>query len=107
MITKAQGEEDVELLASSHSGHGKHGFRVQAPQQPSTNSVLLSGPVLTMAGLIMGAALISGVHHYILITLKGRRVEGRFSQFQMKNTTNALSIVVQTLCVASVSLSLT
>ncbi|PBK61410.1 hypothetical protein ARMSODRAFT_1064875 [Armillaria solidipes] len=58
MITKSQGEEVAELLASPHSGHGC-------------------------------------------------RVEGRFSQFWMKNISNALSIVVQTLCVASISVSLT
>ncbi|PBK79964.1 hypothetical protein ARMGADRAFT_94766 [Armillaria gallica] len=107
MITKTQGEEDVELLASSHSGHGKPGFRVRAPQQRPAISILLSGPILTMVGLIVGAALISGVHHFTLIFFKGRCVEGRFSQFWMKNISNVLSIVVQTLCVASISVSLT
>ncbi len=44
------------------------------------------------------------MHHFFLVFLDGRQVE---EQFWMKNTSNALSIVVQTLCVASVSVSLT
>ncbi len=97
-------EDTVELLALSDSGNRlapKSRFRVQTHPMIS---IILSGSTLTIAGLIMGAALVSGVHHFFLVFLDGRQVE---EQFWMKNTSNALSIVVQTLCVASVSVSLT
>ncbi|KAK0193425.1 hypothetical protein F5146DRAFT_1134096 [Armillaria mellea] len=65
---------------------------------------MFSGPILTIAGLIVGAVFVSVVHHSFLVFLQGRRVE---EQFWMKNSSNALSIVVQSLCAASVSMSLT
>ncbi|KAK0454219.1 uncharacterized protein EV420DRAFT_1555814 [Desarmillaria tabescens] len=107
MMANVNGEEKAELLTPSHSGHGlasKSKFRGRIPLSPTTISTMLSGPNLTIVGLIAGAAFVSVVHHFFLVFLRGRRVE---EQFWMKNTSNALSIVVQSLCAVSVSVSLT
>ncbi|KAK0439281.1 uncharacterized protein EV420DRAFT_1734129 [Desarmillaria tabescens] len=66
-------------------------------------STLLSSPSLMIFGLILVAAFIAGVHHFLLAFLHERIVQ---DQFWMKNTSNTFSILVQTLSAASVSASL-
>ncbi|KAG7439749.1 uncharacterized protein BT62DRAFT_1010120 [Guyanagaster necrorhizus] len=56
-----------------------------------------------MAGLLLGAAFTAVLHHIYLFILRGHAVSG---QSWIKNS-NALSTLVQWLCTASVSVSLT
>ncbi len=56
------------------------------------------------SGLLFGAALTSVLHHVYLFVLRGRTVS---DQFWIKNSSNALSTLVQWLCMGSVSVSLT
>ncbi len=57
-----------------------------------------------IAGLLLGAAFTAVLHHVYLLILRGRAVS---SQFWIKNSSNALSTLVQWLCMGSVSVSLT
>ncbi|KAK0241022.1 hypothetical protein EDD85DRAFT_764124 [Armillaria nabsnona] len=57
-----------------------------------------------MDRLLLSAALIAVLHHVYLLILRGRTVSG---QFWVKNSSNALSTLVQWLCMGSVSESLT
>ncbi len=74
-------------------------------QSPSTARRLrLGGTPGVVAGLLFGAALTAVLHHVYLFVLRGRTVS---DQFWIKNSSNALSMLVQWLCMGSVSVSLT
>ncbi|SJL15168.1 uncharacterized protein ARMOST_18653 [Armillaria ostoyae] len=111
-------EEHDDLLPPSGSNDGPS-FPVSIPwseaghssssatlvQSPSTTRrIRLGGTPGVIAGLLFGAALTAVLHHVYLFILRGRTVSG---QFWIKNSSNALSTLVQWLCMGSVSLSLT
>ncbi|SJL15175.1 uncharacterized protein ARMOST_18661 [Armillaria ostoyae] len=76
---------------------------VESPLTPAQR-IRLRGTPAVIAGLLLGAALTAVLHHVYLSKLRGRTVSG---QFWIKNSSNALSTLVQWLCMGSVSLSLT
>ncbi|KAK0475403.1 hypothetical protein IW261DRAFT_1595410 [Armillaria novae-zelandiae] len=57
-----------------------------------------------IAGLLFGAALTAGLHHAYLSILEGRTVS---CQFWIRSSSNVLSALVQCLCAASISVSIT
>ncbi|PBK65007.1 hypothetical protein ARMSODRAFT_1087652 [Armillaria solidipes] len=74
-------------------------------QSPSTaRRIRLGGTPGVIVGLLFGAALTAVLHHVYLFILRGRTVSG---QFWIKNSSNALSTLVQWLCMGSISVSLT
>ncbi|KAK0462306.1 uncharacterized protein EV420DRAFT_1523990 [Desarmillaria tabescens] len=75
-----------------------------AESPPTAQRIQLRGTPAVIAVLLLGAALTAGMHHVYLFILQGRTVS---SQFWIKNSSNALSTLVQWLCIASVSVSLT
>ncbi|KAK0184142.1 hypothetical protein F5146DRAFT_1145785 [Armillaria mellea] len=66
--------------------------------------IQLGGTPAAVAGLLFSAALTALLHHVFLSILRGRTVS---AQFWIKNSSNALSTLVQWLCMGSVSVSLT
>ncbi|KAK0505450.1 hypothetical protein EDD18DRAFT_1129500 [Armillaria luteobubalina] len=110
-------EERADLLPPSGSNDGP--FPAVAPWSEaggSSSSAILVEPLPTarrmrlggtpglIAGLLLGAALTAVLHHLYLHALRGHIVA---SQFWMRNSSNALSTLVQWLCMGSVSVSLT
>ncbi|PBK65004.1 hypothetical protein ARMSODRAFT_1053310 [Armillaria solidipes] len=75
-----------------------------SPLPQLARRIRLGGTPGVIAGLLFGAALTAGLHHVYLFVLQGRTVS---SQFWTKNSSNVLSALVQWLCTASVSVSLT
>ncbi len=75
----------------------------ESPLSPAQR-IRLRGTPAVIAGLLLGAALTAVLHHVYLSKLRGRTV---FGQFWIKNSSNALSTLVQWLCMGSVSVSLT
>lgn len=71
---------------------------------PTVRQIRLGGTPAVIASLLLGAALTAVLHHVYLFILQGRTVSG---QFWIKNSSNALSTLVQWLCMGSVSVSLT
>ncbi|PBK81946.1 hypothetical protein ARMGADRAFT_1090816 [Armillaria gallica] len=101
-------EEVTQLLQSSQS-HSSNDLALpttfpQASKPLPTKKIRLSGPPLIMAVLLLAAAFTAILHHFYLTFLRGRDVQ---HQFWIKNSSNALSTLVQWLCAASVSTSLT
>ncbi|PBK65014.1 hypothetical protein ARMSODRAFT_1053323 [Armillaria solidipes] len=111
-------EEHDDLLPPSGSNDGPS-FPVSVPwseaghssssatlvQSPSTAGRIRLGRTLgVIAGLLFGAAVTAVLHHVYLSNLRGRTVSG---QFWIKNSSNALSTLVQWLCMGSISVSLT
>ncbi|PBK65009.1 hypothetical protein ARMSODRAFT_1087653 [Armillaria solidipes] len=111
-------EEHDDLLPPSGSNDGPS-FPVSIPWSEaghsSSSATLVQSPSTTrrirlgrtpgvIAGLLFGAALTAVLHHVYLFILRGRTVSG---QFWIKNSSNALSTLVQWLCMGSVSVSLT
>ncbi|KAK0437410.1 hypothetical protein EV421DRAFT_1975540 [Armillaria borealis] len=91
--TPAESEMDFSSLSAtlSESAHTAQRMR-------------LGGTPALVAGLSLGAALTAVLHHIFLFILRGHTVS---AQFWIKNSSNALSTLVQWLCTASVSVSLT
>ncbi|PBK65001.1 hypothetical protein ARMSODRAFT_1022706 [Armillaria solidipes] len=75
----------------------------ESPLSPAQR-IRLRGTPAVIAGLLFGAALTAVLHHVYLSKLRGRTVSG---QFWIKNSSNALSTLVQWLFMGSVSVSLT
>ncbi len=72
--------------------------------EPTARRIRLGGTLGVIAYLLFGAALTAVLHHVYLFILRGRTVS---SQFWIKNSSNVLSTLVQWLCRASISVSLT
>ncbi|KAK0207471.1 hypothetical protein IW262DRAFT_1419737 [Armillaria fumosa] len=75
-----------------------------AESPPTARRTWMAGTPSVIAGLLSGAALTAVLHHVYLFILQGRTVSG---QFWIKNSSNVLSMLVQWLCMGSVSVSLT
>ncbi|KAK0431402.1 hypothetical protein EV421DRAFT_1927773 [Armillaria borealis] len=87
----------------SEAGHSSSSATLV--QSPSTaRRIRLGRTPGVIAGLLFCAALTAVLHHVYLFVLRGRTVSG---QFWIKNSSNALSTLVQWLCMGSVSVSLT
>ncbi|KAK0220708.1 hypothetical protein IW262DRAFT_1494690 [Armillaria fumosa] len=71
---------------------------------PMAKSILLGGTPMGMVGMLLGAVIIAGIHHFFLAFLQGRDAQ---EQFWIKNTSNAFSTLVQWLCKGTVTVSLT
>ncbi|PBK65005.1 hypothetical protein ARMSODRAFT_1022709 [Armillaria solidipes] len=111
-------EETTELLTPSGSNDDlSPPTQEKSETNPSSSSATLSESPLSpaqrirlrgtpgvIAGLLLGAALTAVLHHVYLSNLRGRTVSG---QFWIKSSSNALSTLVQWLCMGSVSVSLT
>ncbi|PBK95094.1 hypothetical protein ARMGADRAFT_1144795 [Armillaria gallica] len=91
-------EENPETNLSSSSA-----MLSESPLSPAQR-IRLRGTPAVIAGLLLGAALTAVLHHIYLSNLRGRTVS---VQFWIKNSSNALSTLVQWLCMGSVSVSLT
>ncbi len=63
----------------------------------------LGGMPAVIAGLLLGATFTAVLHHMYLFILRGCAVS---SQFWIKNSSNALSTLIQWLCAGSVSVLL-
>ncbi len=87
----------------SEVGHSSSSATLVEPP-PIVRQIRLGGTPGVIAGLLFGAALTAVLHHVYLLILRGRTVSG---QFWIKNSSNALSTLVQWLCMGSVSVSLT
>ncbi|KAK0431398.1 hypothetical protein EV421DRAFT_1743149 [Armillaria borealis] len=72
---------------------------VQSPS--TTRRIRLGRTPGVIAGLLFGAALTAVLHHVYLFILRGRTVSG---QFWIKNSSNALSTLVQWLCMGHFAL---
>ncbi|KAK0241013.1 hypothetical protein EDD85DRAFT_934126 [Armillaria nabsnona] len=86
----------------SEVGHSSLSATLVEPP-PIARRIRLGGTPGVIAGLLFGAALTAGLHHVYLFVLRGRTVS---DQFWIKNSSNALSMLVQWLCMGSVSVSL-
>ncbi len=93
-----QEKSETDLSSSSSSATIS-----ESPLSPAQR-IRLGGTPAVIAGLLLGAALIAVLHHVYLFILRGRTVS---SQFWIKNSSNALSTLVQWLSMGSVSVSLT
>ncbi|KAK0481211.1 hypothetical protein EDD18DRAFT_797586 [Armillaria luteobubalina] len=71
---------------------------------PMAKSILLGGTPMGMVGMLLGAGIIAGIHHFFLAFLQGHDAQ---EQFWIKNSSNAFSTLVQWLCTGSVTISLT
>ncbi|KAK0240997.1 hypothetical protein EDD85DRAFT_934124 [Armillaria nabsnona] len=90
--------------AWSEVGHSSSSATLVEPPAPIARRIRLGGTPGVIAGLLFGAALTAVLHHVYLFVLRGRTVS---DQFWIKNSSNALSMLVQWLCMGSVSVSLT
>ncbi|KAK0226214.1 hypothetical protein IW262DRAFT_1457441 [Armillaria fumosa] len=99
-------EEVAQLLRSPHSNNdlALPTTFPEASKLPPTKRIRLDGPPLVMTVLLLAATFTVILHHFYLTFLRGRGVQ---HQFWIKNSSNALSTLVQWLCAASVSTSLT
>ncbi|PBK64997.1 hypothetical protein ARMSODRAFT_1022702 [Armillaria solidipes] len=98
--------DDPTFPASATWSEARHSSSSATPValQPTTRQIRLGGTPGVIAGLLLGAALTAVLHHVYLFILRGRTVS---AQFWIKNSSNALSTLVQWLCMGSVSVSLT
>ncbi|PBK95079.1 hypothetical protein ARMGADRAFT_1144773 [Armillaria gallica] len=87
----------------SEVGHSSSSVTLVEPP-PIARRIRLGGTPGVIAGLLFGAALTAVLHHVYLFFLRGRTVSG---QFWIKNSSNAVSTLVQWLCMGSVSVSIT
>ncbi|PBK65037.1 hypothetical protein ARMSODRAFT_961594 [Armillaria solidipes] len=106
LLPPSGSNDDPSFTTSATWSEGGHSSSsATLVESPGTaRRIRLGGTPGVIAGLLFGAALTAGLHHVYLFVLRGRTVSG---QFWIKNSSNAVSTLVQWLCMGSVSVSLT
>ncbi len=107
LLPPSGSNDDPSFPASatwSEAGHSSSSATMAQPPFNAAQRIRLGGTPGVIAGLLFGAALTAVLHHVYLFILRGRTVS---NQFWIKNSSNALSTLVQWLCMGSVSVSLT
>ncbi|PBK91986.1 hypothetical protein ARMGADRAFT_1166138 [Armillaria gallica] len=109
---KNQEEETMELITHSRmrnrSSLSKSELDPPSAAMPTpppvAKTILFGGTPMSMVGMLLGAGITAGIHHFFLAFLQGRDAQ---EQFWIKNSSNAFSTLVQWLCTGSVTISLT
>ncbi len=102
LLPPSGSNDDPFPVTCSEAGHSSSSATLVEPL-PTARRIRLGSTPGVIAGLLFGAALTAALHHFYLFILRGRTVS---SQFWIKNSSNALSTLVQWLCMGSVSVSL-